>query len=169
MFVWCASDATRNMKLKDQVAQYRSTPTFAESGWLLVTGFEIIGPISKQDLSQIIDTQLVLVDQHAAFVNTKYPVLIRNSCARAGEPVFFMDVLGNAFISGEIRNPSLQRQWWKLPPLYSKFTQDKTSNALCFEVNQHYVVPSDKGYCVCSRDDGKTWKSHVRAPSEACK
>jgi hypothetical protein len=137
IFVWCASDATRNMNSKDQVAQYRSTPTFAESGWLLVAGFEVVGPISKPDLAQIIDSQLVLVDHHTAFVNTKYPVLVRNSCARAGKQVFFMDVLGNAFTSGEMRNPSQQREWWKLPPLYSKFTQDKTSNALCYEVNQH--------------------------------
>jgi hypothetical protein len=169
IFVWCSSDATRSMKSSEQVAEYRRMPIFAETGWLLAGGLHVVGPISKSDLTQIIDSQLAVVDKKTVFIDTIHPALVRDSCARKGKHISFMGVLQEAFLAGEIRNPSQQREWWKLPPFYSKFTQEKTSNALCFEVNQHYVVATSKGYCVCSRDDGKSWESHVRAPSEACK
>jgi hypothetical protein len=163
LYIWCGSSKTLGSSGSDPLGG-PGNPDFK-----LVTLIHIPKMMTSNELESIVDKVTALAPGGVVIVNPARPSVILNACtsiAIVTDGVTLQDAISRGDVVEQTKNSTT---WWNDPPMFDKFQKEANSPNQCFDINPHYVKLTDKGFCVCSRNDGKDWDSHIREPDEKCK
>jgi hypothetical protein len=163
LYVWCGSPKTLGSYGGDPLGGPRN-PDFE---W--VTLIHVPKIKSREEFISIIDKLTTQAMDGYVLVNPADPRIVSGACASVSR-VTQGSVLADALVRGDVvRQEKELTSWWNEPPMFNNFRKETNSPNQCFDINPHYVRVTDKGYCVCSRNNGEVWDSHIRKPEEKCK